>query len=77
MSAGLACICECACLLCVPVVRPCCACLLCVVSLPSMARMYTWSPDECIPAFYLDPDVLLSLNKDEGLPDIGEPRCSP
>jgi hypothetical protein len=41
------------------------------LDLTSMARMYSWSPDECVPAFYLDPDVLLSLSKDSGLPDIG------
>jgi hypothetical protein len=51
-----------------------CVCVVCISC--SMARMYTWSPDECIPAFYLDPDVLVSLNKDEGLPDVGEPSPS-
>jgi hypothetical protein len=43
----------------------------------SMARMYEWSPDECIPEFYMDPSVFESIHKDVGLNDIELPEFAP
>lgn len=37
----------------------------------SMERLYTWSPDECIPEFYADPSIFCSLNPE--LPDLAVP----
>lgn len=37
----------------------------------SMKKMYEWTPDECIPEFYTDPDIFHSLHDD--LPDLGLP----
>ncbi len=40
----------------------------------SMARMYDWSPDECIPEFYSDVTVFDSIHKQlYGLPDLEIP----
>ena len=35
----------------------------------SMPRMYQWTPDECIPEFYCDPDTFISLH--DNMSDIG------
>jgi len=35
--------------------------------------MYGWTPDECIPAFFVDPTVFTSLHKDIGMVDISFP----
>ena len=45
----------------------------CVSGAPlnSMTRMYTWTPDECVPAFYMDASVLKSQHTEHGLCDIG------
>ncbi|KAK6047533.1 Beige/BEACH domain protein [Cooperia oncophora] len=37
----------------------------------SMARMYEWTPDECIPEFYDDPSILVSHHSD--MPDLELP----
>uniref|UniRef100_A0A7I4YFP4 BEACH domain-containing protein n=1 Tax=Haemonchus contortus TaxID=6289 RepID=A0A7I4YFP4_HAECO len=37
----------------------------------SMARMYEWTPDECIPEFYDDPSILVSSHSD--MPDLELP----
>ncbi|KAK5978655.1 BEACH domain-containing protein [Trichostrongylus colubriformis] len=37
----------------------------------SMARMYEWTPDECIPEFYDDPSLLVSHHSD--MPDLELP----
>ncbi|CAN0169194.1 unnamed protein product, partial [Hapterophycus canaliculatus] len=37
----------------------------------SLARMYSWTPDECVPEFYTDPGVFRSAHGDAGgLPDL-------
>jgi hypothetical protein len=36
----------------------------------SMARMYDWTPDECIPAFYMDPEIFNTVHGDKLLNDI-------
>lgn len=33
---------------------------------PSIARMYSWTPDECVPEFYTDPDVFRSTHSEAG-----------
>ncbi|CAM9415914.1 unnamed protein product, partial [Ectocarpus sp. 4 AP-2014] len=40
----------------------------------SLARMYSWTPDECVPEFYTDPGVFRSAHGDAGgLPDLEVP----
>lgn len=42
----------------------------------SLARMYTWTPDECIPEFYTEPKVFRSTHGgDTGLPDLDVSGC--
>lgn len=37
----------------------------------SVAKMYAWTPDECVPEFYMDPGVFQSVHGDVGgLPDL-------
>lgn len=37
----------------------------------SIAKMYSWTPDECVPEFYTDPGVFQSSHRDAGgLPDL-------
>lgn len=43
----------------------------------SMNRMYEWSPDECIPEFFMDPTVFESIHKEAGLSDIQLPDFAP
>lgn len=38
---------------------------------PSVARMYSWTPDECVPELYTDPGVFRSTHGDAGgLPNL-------
>ena len=37
----------------------------------TMERLYQWTPDECLPAFYTDPDILRSTH--EGMADLRPP----
>ena len=39
----------------------------------SMERLYRWTPDEAIPAFYNDPAIFRSRHKHLGLEDIALP----
>lgn len=39
----------------------------------SIQRMMQWSPDECIPEFYSDPDVFESLHS--SMPNLGFDLC--
>lgn len=42
----------------------------------SIARMYSWTPDECVPEFYTDPGVFRSAHKNaRGLPDLEVSAC--
>lgn len=40
---------------------------------PSMARIYKWTPDECIPEFYTDASIFCSIHKELGLDDLKIP----
>lgn len=40
-----------------------------------MERLYEWTPDECIPEFYTDPTIFVSMHPDMdnlGIPDWAE-----
>lgn len=37
-----------------------------------MARLYSWTPDECIPEFYEDPSIFISSHND--MSDLGIPE---
>jgi hypothetical protein len=39
----------------------------------SMHRIYEWTPDECIPEFYMDSSVFKSIHKNYGLTDLDVP----
>jgi hypothetical protein len=39
----------------------------------SMHRIYEWTPDECIPEFYMDSSVFNSVHKNYGLTDLEVP----
>ncbi len=38
----------------------------------SLEKMYIWTPDECIPEFYMDPGIFKSIHPD--LPDLAVPE---
>ena len=43
----------------------------------SIARMFEWSPDECIPEFFCDPSCFRSIHRDVGLMDLSLPSFAP
>lgn len=44
----------------------------------SVARMYSWTPDECVPEFYTDPGVFRSAHGGaSGLPDLAVSEREP
>lgn len=43
----------------------------------SMARIFEWTPDECIPEFFFDPSVFQSVHIDVGLQDLELPEFAP
>ena len=39
----------------------------------SIERLYSWTPDECVPEFYTDPEIFSSMHKDVGMEDLAVP----